>query len=82
MISPGNVGLNAVHFICYGTPVLTHKNFRDQMPEAETFMEGFNGLFHLENNIDSISEKINKWFSLHNTKWDREALKKKLIKKL
>ena len=80
LISPGNVGLNAVHSICYGTPVLTHNNFSNQMPEAEIIKVGFNGLFHLENNINSISEKINEWFSLHYKKWDREVLRKSLSK--
>ena len=30
LVSPGNVGLNAVHALSYGTPVLTHSNFKNQ----------------------------------------------------
>ncbi|GIS05973.1 MAG: hypothetical protein CM15mP109_07290 [Candidatus Dadabacteria bacterium] len=34
MVSPGNTGLNAVHFLSYGPPVGTHNYFYNQMPEA------------------------------------------------
>lgn len=34
-VSPGNVGLTAIHSMSYGVPVATHDNFNNQMPEAE-----------------------------------------------
>ena len=43
LVSPGNVGLNAVHALSYGTPVITHNNVNNQMPEHETIIENFNG---------------------------------------
>ena len=76
LISPGNVGLNAVHSICYGTPVLTHNNFSNQMPEHELIINKFNGLFHYENDIASITEKINEWFLNHHNKHSREEIRK------
>ncbi|WAC01153.1 glycosyltransferase [Lacinutrix neustonica] len=33
MISPGNVGLNCIHALAYGVPVLTHNNFVYQNPK-------------------------------------------------
>ena len=44
-VSPGNVGLTAIHSLSYGTPVLTHNNFNNQMPEVESIQPGFNGYF-------------------------------------
>lgn len=38
-ISPGNVGLTAMHAMVYGTPVLTNNNFAGQMPEFEAILK-------------------------------------------
>ena len=46
-VSPGNVGLTAIHSLTYGTPVLTHDNFNFQMPEAEAIEENIS-VFSLE----------------------------------
>lgn len=37
MISIGNVGLNVLQSISYGTPVITHRNLREQNPEYAVF---------------------------------------------
>ena len=76
LVSPGNVGLNAVHSICYGTPVLTHNNFSNQMPEHELIIDKFNGLFHNENDITSIKKKIDEWFLNFHNKHSREEIRK------
>ena len=57
-VSPGNVGLTAIHSLSYGTPVLTHNNFNNQMPEVESIQPGFNGYFFEENNLDDLIKKI------------------------
>ncbi|MEG2479122.1 MAG: glycosyltransferase, partial [Mucinivorans sp.] len=41
-VSPGNVGLTAIHSLSMGTPVVTHNNFNEQMPEAEAITDGEN----------------------------------------
>ncbi|MFS4469274.1 glycosyltransferase [Maribacter sp. 2210JD10-5] len=60
-VSPGNVGLTAIHCLSYGTPVLTHGNLSNQMPEAEAIEEGYNGLFFEEDNMDSMVESLRQW---------------------
>lgn len=57
-ISPGNVGLTAIHSLMYGTPVITHNNFPKQMPEFETIVENYTGAFFEENNAEDLSLKI------------------------
>ena len=59
-ISPGNVGLTAIHSLMYGTPVITHNNFSKQMPEFETIVENYTGGFFEENNVDDLSLTIKK----------------------
>lgn len=58
-VSPGNVGLTAIHSLMYGTPVLTHNNFQNQGPEWECIIEGVNGGFFNENDVNDLMGKIN-----------------------
>ncbi len=61
-VSPGNVGLTAMHTMVFGTPVLTHNNLPYQMPEFEAITEGVTGAFFKDGDVVSLSEKINIWF--------------------
>jgi len=60
-VSPGNVGLTAVHSMGYGTPVITHNNFANQMPEFEAIIQGETGDFFEENNLDNLVKTIENW---------------------
>lgn len=57
-VSPGNIGLTALHSLVYDTPVITHNNFKNQMPEFETICDGINGHFYKEDDIEDLSSKI------------------------
>ena len=74
-VSPGNVGLTAIHSLVFGTPVLTHNNFTLQMPEFESVKEGVTGTFFEHNNVRSLSEAIDIWFDSH--KDDREFVRER-----
>ena len=63
-VSPGNVGLTAVHSLMFGTPVLTHSNYCNQMPEFECVKNGFNGGFFIENDVCSLVSKIKELINL------------------
>ncbi|UCS95685.1 glycosyltransferase family 4 protein [Echinicola marina] len=60
-VSPGNVGLTAMHSLVYGTPVLTHSDFKTQMPEFEAIIKGETGDFFEKNNIVDLASKILSW---------------------
>lgn len=60
-VSPGNVGLTAIHSLSLGTPVCTHSNMKDQMPEAEAITDGYNGILFEENNVQDLTLKIETW---------------------
>ncbi|MEL0008555.1 MAG: glycosyltransferase [Flammeovirgaceae bacterium] len=62
-VSPGNIGLTAIHSLTYGTSVASHSNFRNQMPEVEIIKEGENGFIFKENNIEDLAFKIEKFFN-------------------
>ena len=56
-ISPGNVGLTALHSMAYGTPVATHNDFAEQMPEYEAIIEGRTGFFFDRNSVDDLEKE-------------------------
>ena len=61
-VAPGNIGLTAMHSLVFGTPALTHNDFKWQMPEFEAIKEGVTGCFFERNNVESLAESISKWF--------------------
>ena len=62
-VSPGNIGLTAMHSLVYGTPIITHNNFANQMPEFEAIEKGVTGDFFIENSLEDLCSKIEYWIS-------------------
>lgn len=73
-VSPGNVGLTAIHSLMFGTPVITHNDFKNQMPEFEAIKQNETGAFFEYGNLDSLKKTIIEWFENHNS--DREKVRK------
>ena len=64
LVSPGEVGLTAIHSMTYGTPVITHNKFDKQMPEYEVIVPGLTGdFFDYSNPIESMSSLIPKYYN-------------------
>ena len=63
-VSPGNVGLLAMHSLVYGTPVVTHGDLSNQMPEVEAIVEGRTGGFFDRADIDSLYDTLTKWLDI------------------
>lgn len=72
-VSPGEVGLTAIHSMSYGTPVCTHNSYEKQMPEFEAIIEGKTGFFYdlAKNNL---AVKIEDWFG---SRTNREEIREK-----
>ena len=62
-ISPGNIGLTAIHTMSYGTPCATHNDLSNQMPEFECIQDGVTGFFFEKNNARDLAKKTEHWFS-------------------
>lgn len=58
VVSPGDVGLTAIHAMGYGRPVISHDCLDDQMPEVEAVVEGVTGLLYRYNDTTSLSKAI------------------------
>lgn len=63
-VSPGNVGLTALHAMIYGVPVISHDDFETQMPEYEVILNGRTGMLFKHNDFGSFCETIEKWFDM------------------
>ena len=77
-VSPGNVGLTAVHCMTYGTPVITHDRFDLQMPEFEAIQEGVSGSFFEYNSVGSLAKTIENWLKASEGK--REKIRRSCFK--
>lgn len=73
-VSPGNVGLTAIHSFMYGCPVISHDNFSDQMPEVEVIEDGMTGCYFKQNDIYSLASTIEQIVKSTNTE-AREVLR-------
>ena len=73
-VSPGNVGLTAIHSLTFGTPVLTHDDFIWQMPEYEVIKDGKTGCFFEKDNAENLAKKIMGWFDI--ISYSREEVRK------
>ena len=71
-ISPGNIGLTAIHSMMFGCPCITHSDFPYQGPEFEAISEGITGSFFENNNIESLANSIKQW--IKNSK-DRQIIR-------
>jgi glycosyltransferase involved in cell wall biosynthesis len=73
-VSPGKVGLTAMHSMAYGTPVISHGNFDHQMPEVEAIIPGVTGDVFTENSSEDLARVITAWFDHHPIKPERECI--------
>jgi len=79
-VSPGNVGLTAMHAMVYGCPVITHSDFSNQMPEFEAIDSGKTGFFFKRNSAEDLSRCIVEW--LRYSSENREDIRKRCYMKI
>ena len=79
-VSPGNIGLTAMHTMVFGTPAITHDDFSHQMPEFEAIHDGETGSFFHYGNIESLADCITRWFSLNGDR--RESVRNACMKEI
>ena len=60
-VSPGKIGLTAMHSLMYGTPAITHDDLDAQMPEVEAIEAGATGDFFTRGDAASLADTIERW---------------------
>lgn len=78
-VAPGNVGLTAIHSMVFGTPVISHNDFKWQMPEFEAIKPDITGDFFERDNVDSLANTISNWFKTHK---NRDIVRKYCIEEI
>jgi glycosyltransferase involved in cell wall biosynthesis len=63
-VSPGEVGLTAMHAMVYGCPVVTHGDLSKQMPECEAVVEGATGALFARDDAESLLRAIQRVLAL------------------
>ena len=79
-VSPGNIGLTAMHVMMFGCPAITNDDFSHQMPEFEAIQEGKTGAFFKADDSSSLADCISQWVSTHND--DRDQLRQACYKEI
>lgn len=79
-VSPGNVGLTAMHVMMFGCPVITHDDFTHQMPEFESIIDGETGSFFRAGDSTSLAASINDWIAKHGN--NRGQVRKACMKQI
>lgn len=74
-VSPGNIGLTAIHVLMFGCPAITSDDYMHQGPEFEAIQNGQTGAFFKAGDYLSLADSISKWFLDHNT--NREEVREK-----
>lgn len=72
-VSPGNIGLTAMHVMMFGCPAITNDDFDHQMPEFEAIQEGKTGGFFKAGDSYSLADAISKWLINHSE--DRDIVR-------
>lgn len=60
-VSPGQVGLTAMHALAYGVPVITHGDLDHQMPECEAILPGRTGDTFQRGDVSDLAQVLKKW---------------------
>ena len=62
-VSPGNIGLTAMHVMAFGCPAITHDSRSLQMPEFEAIKEGLTGGFFKKDDLADMADCAEKWLA-------------------
>ncbi|QWX84801.1 glycosyltransferase [Cellulophaga sp. HaHaR_3_176] len=73
-VSPGPVGLTALHCLTFGCPVISNDDYFNQMPEFEAIENEITGEFFENDNLENLTTTIKKWINLNLEK--RELVRK------
>jgi glycosyltransferase involved in cell wall biosynthesis len=60
-VVPGKLGLTAIHAMAYGTPVITHDDFKSHSPEFEVIVPGQTGMFFRKGDAIDLANAIRSW---------------------
>lgn len=73
-VSPGSMGLTAIHSLTFGTPIITHDNLQSQFPETEVLVDGVTGIHFKQGDTKDLARAINNYIVMDDL--EREVVRK------
>jgi len=73
-VTPGLIGLTAIHALTYGVPVVTSDTFAQHGPEFEAIKAGVTGDFFENGNVNDLCDKISNWITIEDKR--RELIRR------
>lgn len=73
-VSPGSMGLTAIHSLTFGTPIITHDNLQSQFPETEVLVEGITGMHFRQGDVADLARAIDNY--IHVDELQRAVVRK------
>lgn len=67
-VSPGKIGLAAIHSLGYGTPAITHSDWSKQMPEFEVIEDGVTGMLFDFGSPQSLVKALMCWIEMNQSR--------------
>jgi glycosyltransferase involved in cell wall biosynthesis len=75
VVSPGKVGLTAIHGLAFGTPVITHDDFDTQGPEHAVIRPGETGSFFHKDDLQDLADVLSQYAASPRSANEREMCK-------
>jgi glycosyltransferase involved in cell wall biosynthesis len=82
VVSPGKVGLLAMHALAYGAPVITHDDLDWQMPEVEAIEPGVTGAFFRRGDVTDLAQAMTRFLEIPAEGSQREACRTAAIARI
>ena len=79
IVSPGKAGLTVMHGLTYGTPVISHKRWKYQMPEAEAIVDGISGSLIDFDSVDAMVSAMLSWINTPRSTLERNECRRIII---
>ena len=76
-VSPGKIGLTAMHSLAYGTPVVSHSDISNQMPEIEALVDGRTGAYFNRGDAEDLARVLSEFRSRFS---DRDSVRRNCIR--
>ena len=69
-----------MHSMVFGTPCITHNDFKWQMPEFEAIKLYKTGCFFNRDDVEDLAERIDEWFRVNGK--DRNMVRKSCMEEI
>lgn len=82
VVSPGKIGLLAMHALAYGVPVISHDDLDQQMPEVEAITPGVTGILFPRGEVPELVAAMKHFLDMPDSAPQRKACRASAIARI